>query len=203
MKKLRKYLIAGLLITLPLVLSAYLLVALFRFMDNILGRYLADYLRQEIGFYVPGMGLILSVILIILVGFFATHFLGRHIKADLEGLLLRIPLLKNIYPPIKEIVRFFVSEEKRVKFNRVVLAPYPNKDSWSVGFVTNEGWEEANRKTGEELVSVFIPFVPSPLSGLYALLPKAALIPLDVSPEDALKLIVSAGLLAPQAKSNK
>jgi len=197
MKKLKKYLITGLIITLPIILSFYLLVVLFRFLDSILGKYLNIYLQKILGFYIPGVGLVLSLILIILIGFFAMHFLGRRIRSNLENLLLKIPFMKNIYPVTKEIVRFFISQENRIKFSRVVLVRCPDKDSWAIGFITNEGWEEVNKKTGRELVIVYIPWAPGPFSGFCVLLPKENVIPLDISSEEALKLIVSGGVVAP------
>lgn len=197
MRRIKKYLITGLLFTLPVVLSVYLFWSTFLFFDNILGKYI----RKIFGVYVPGIGLIISVLMIVLVGFIASHFLGRRLKILFENVVLRIPLLSKIYPITNDIVRFFFSEENRIKFNRVVLLQYPSQGIWSLGFVTNEGWDEVNKTVGSELAVVFIPSLPNPISGFCVFVPKREVLILDVSVEDALKFIISDGVFIPKKKS--
>jgi len=192
----RKYLITGLLVILPFFLTIYILIGLFKFADGILGRIINNYLVQFVGFYIPGLGLILSLLILLTVGYLTVHFLGKGFYAMLERWFTKFPLARYIYPSIKQIVEFFFSKES-IAFQRVVLVEYPRKGIWSIGFMTNEGIEEAKKKISEDLINVFIPTTPSPLTGYFILVPRKDAMFLDMSIEDAIKVVISGGLLTP------
>lgn len=195
-QSLRKYFITGLIFLLPLVLTIYIIVVLFKFADGLLGRYINDYLRETIGFSIPGLGLLLTLILILVCGFFAANFIGKKIIPWIEKLWLKLPLVRQIYLPAKQLIDFIFSKEKAA-FKKVVLIQYPRQGTYSVGFITNEGFEEAKKKTGKDLVTVFIGGTPSPFTGFFVLIPKEEIIILDISIEDGMKLIISGGVLTP------
>lgn len=197
MHKLRRYFVTGLLIILPAFVTLYLLFVIFRFIDSLGGRLVNSYLNKHWGFIVPGLGFILGALLIVITGFLATNFLGKKILPALEKRFLKLPFIRQIYPAVKEITKFFFSAEK-FAFKKVVLVEYPSKDIWSVAFVTNEGFKEAQDKTGQELVHVFIGSTPSPFSGFFVLVPKSTVKFLDISVEDAVRLIVSGGIIKPE-----
>lgn len=196
MSKIRRYFITGLLVILPVFITLYFLFSVFMFIDGIWGNAINYYLRKHFGFFIPGLGLILGVITVIVTGFLATRFLGRRILPALEKQFLKFPLIRQIYPPAKQIVGFFLSKDKPA-FKKVVLVEYPSKGIWSIGFITNEGFQEAQEKIGQELLHVFIASTPSPFTGFFILVPRKDVKFLDMAVEDGIKLIVSGGILKP------
>lgn len=196
MLKLRRYFLTGLLLFLPLFITVYLLLIIFKFIDGIFGGLINSYLRSNFGFFIPGLGFILGILIVLASGFIASHFLGKKILPALEKWFLKLPGVRQIYPSTKEIVGFLFSKD-RAAFKKVVLVEYPSKGIWSVGLVTNECFREAQEKTGQELLHILIPTTPSPWSGFLVLIPKKDIKFLDMSVEDGLKLIISGGILKP------
>lgn len=199
MAKIRGYFITGLAIFLPVAITLYILVQVFRFFDNILGRFINFFLMKRIGFYIPGLGIILFILVVFLIGFFTRHFFGKKIFPFLERIfLLKPPLVRQVYPAIKKIINLVFSKEKPT-FKKAVLVEYPRKGIYSLGFVANEGMQEAKEKTKQDdLVNVFIPTSPSPFSGFLIIVSKKDLIYLDVSMDKAFELIISDGILNPE-----
>jgi uncharacterized membrane protein len=195
-KRIRHYFATGLLVSLPIFITAYLIFAVFRFIDGIFGKVVNVFLKQHLGFSVPGIGIIIGLVIVFLIGFFAANFFGRRLFKALEGWFLRFPFIRQIYPAAKQIVDSFMSKDGPA-FKKVVLAEYPSKGLWAIGFVTNEAFREANEKAEEELVHVLIATTPSPLTGFLALIPKKNLKFLDISVEDGIKLIISGGIVKP------
>ncbi len=196
MSKIKRYFVTGLLITLPLFITLYLLFAIFRFIDGIWGKVINYYLRKHLGFSVPGLGFILGLITVVIVGFIATNFIGKRVFQGLERWFLKLPFIRQVYPAARQIVDSFISKESPA-FKKVVLVEYPSKGMWSIGFLTNESFEEAQNITGKQLLHVFIATTPSPLSGFLVLVPKDEVKILDISIEDGIKLIVSGGIVKP------
>ncbi|MCX5716209.1 MAG: DUF502 domain-containing protein, partial [Candidatus Omnitrophica bacterium] len=141
-------------------------------------------------------GIVLGILLILVIGFIVSHLLSKRALPAIEGWFLRLPWIRQIYPPIKQIIGFIFSKEKAA-FKKVALVEYPSKGIWSVGFMTNEGFREAQEKTGQELVHILIGTTPSPWSGFFIMVPKNQVKFLDMSVEDGIKLIVSGGILKP------
>ena len=194
--QIRKYFVAGLLTILPLALSVYILIVLFRFIDGILGRYVNAYLKDLLGFYVPGLGLILFLAIIFLSGVLSIHFFGARLHLFLGRALARFPLLSYIYPSIKKVFEFVFSDNK-LGFKKVVLVQYPSKGIWSMGFIANDGYAEAEAKAGMKFFNVYIPSVPNPTTGYFVFIPKAEVIMLDIGIKEAMRLVMSGGLLNP------
>ena len=190
----RRYFIAGLAAFLPLALTIYLLIFTFNFADGILGKYLAPYFRREFGFYVRGISLFLCLFLILFIGFFATNFVGQRFFPFLEKFLLRLPFFKQVYPAIKEIAIFLFSRE-RLSFRQVVLIEYPRAGIYSIGFLTNTAHEKIAEKLSKDMCYVFIPHTPSPLTGFLTLVSKKDLLFPDITVEDAIKIIISGGVI--------
>lgn len=197
MQRLKRYFISGLVVIVPIVLTVYVLVILFKFADNILGRFLNIYLKELWGFYVPGLSFLIALLAIVLVGFFATRFFGRKILARIEKWFSSLPLVRNIYPAFKQII-LFISAQKEFGFKKVVLVEYPSKGIWSIGFLTNEEYQKISKTTGTGMVSVFIPSSPGPLTGYVIFVPKEALKFPDLSVSDALNIIISGGVFKPK-----
>ena len=196
MNKLKRYFITGLLTILPIFLTISLLLIIFRLIDNIIGGIINSYLKAAFGFFIPGLGFIMVILIILLTGFVVSHLLSKRALPLIERWFLKLPGVRQVYPSIKQIVGFMFSKDKSV-FKKVVLVEYPSKGIWSVGFMTNEGFREAQELTGQELVHVLISSTPSPWSGFFILVPKNAVKFLEMSAEEGIKLIVSGGILKP------
>lgn len=192
--RLRGYFIAGLAVSLPLFGTGYLIFILFSFTDNLLGRFINKYLQEKLGFYIPGLGLFLFLLLILSIGILTRQIFGRKFFSWVEAGFSKLPILKYIYPSLKQIVDFFFSQ-KEFAFKKVVLVEYPRKGAWSLGFITNEGLPAAKEILKEDLLNVFIPTTPGPLTGYFVLIPRQEVVYLNISVEDALKVIVSGGVL--------
>jgi uncharacterized membrane protein len=196
MSKVKKYFFAGFFIILPAFVTVYVLYAIFIFIDGIWGKLLNFYLRKYLGFAIPGLGFILGMLTILVVGFIATNLFGKRLFKFFEQIFLKFPFIKLIYDPAKQIVDSFTSRDNPA-FKKVVMVEYPSKGIWSVGFLTNEGFKEAQEKTGEDLLHIFIATTPSPLTGFLILVPKRDVKILDIPVESGVKLVVSGGIVKP------
>jgi uncharacterized membrane protein len=196
MNKLRRYFISGLIVFLPLALTINLLVLMFNISDGFLGKYLQPYFAREFGFYVRGVSILVCLVLIVMLGFFVTNFFGRRLYPLFEQFLLQLPFFKQVYPAFKEIALFLFSREK-FNFRQVALIEYPRKGIYSFGFLTNEVPAKVAESAKQELCYVFMPHTPSPLGGFLIMVPKAELILPDISVEEAIKTIISGGVIKP------
>jgi uncharacterized membrane protein len=193
----KRYLITGLLVVVPILITVYVLVIAFQFLDGILGRFLSAYLKNLLGFYIPGIGIALIFISIFLVGFLVTRFIGKKIFSGIEGWFSGLPLINKIYPSVKQIVKFILAQ-KEFGFKKVVLVEYPSKGIWSVGFLTNEQFNKIKNTSGEPLVAVFVPSSPGPLTGYVIFVRKEDTKFVDMTVSDALKIIISGGVVVPE-----
>lgn len=197
MRHIRKVFLTGLLILLPLVITIYILFFTFNLIDSIL----AGFIRMVVGYPLPGLGLILTILLVMLVGLVATNILGKRFILFCEGCVNRIPLVKTVYGAVKQIIEAF-SLQNNSAFQRVALVEYPRRGTYAIGFITGECSGEVQEKTAEEVINVFVPTTPNPTSGMLLLVPKRDVIPLDMSVEDGLKLLISGGVVVPKDKDN-
>jgi uncharacterized membrane protein len=200
MAPVRRYFITGLLIWVPLGITVWVLDALIGAMDQTL-LLLPEHWRPEawLGFYLPGLGVLLTVLVIFLTGLFAANLIGQRLVRFWEGLLQRIPVVKSIYGSVKQVSDTLLSGTGHA-FRKVLLVRYPHPEAWSLAFQTNVPAEVAE-SLGEEYVAVFIPTAPSPVNGFYFYVKRAETIELDVSVDMALKYIVSMGVVAPTPKA--
>lgn len=192
----KRYFVTGLLTILPLSISIYILLILFRLIDGILGRFINAYLKSVLGFYIPGLGLILFILIIFLTGILSIHLFGAKLHNFLERATSRFPLLKYIYPSLKKIFEFAFSDT-RLGFKKAVLVEYPSKGIWSLAFIANEGFKEAEEKICKELLNIYVPSVPNPTTGYFIFIPRDEVKELNISIKDAMRLVMSGGLLNP------
>lgn len=196
--RLKRYLLAGLGAILPLFVTVYVIVVLFKFADSIAGKYVNSYLLKYYGFKIPGLGLVIVFLVIIAAGIVSSHFIGRKLFPFFEGLLLRVPLIADIYPSVRQLSNFFFKTDDKGKYKKAVLVCFPVEWSLTIGFITNESLESLNREAGQRLISVFVPFAPTPFSGIVLLLPPERIKPVEIPFEEAIKFIVSGGVIAPE-----
>ncbi len=200
MKILKRYFVTGLIIVLPLYISFYVFVTIVNFMDSLM------YLLPEVArpdtylpFHVPGIGLLVTVTGIFLVGMLTTNFLGRKLVAIGEWFLDWIPLLRTIYKSSKQFISTFFSKDAD-GFRKVVLIEFPRRGTYAVAFVTSKTHGEVQVKIEEDLINVFLPTTPNPTSGFYLAVPSNEVISLDMTVEDAFKVIMSGGVIVPEGK---
>ncbi len=194
--RLRRYFLSGLAVFLPAALTIYLLNLTISVADGFLGKLVEPYFYSKFGFYITGISIAVCILFITLLGFLARNFLGRKITSLFEFILLKLPFFKQVYPAFKEIVSFFVSR-KRARFKQVVILEYPRKGIYSVGFLTNESNSKIKEKIMDDMVNVFIPSCPGPFTGYVIMVSKGELIFPDISVEEAVKFLVSGGVVNP------
>jgi uncharacterized membrane protein len=199
---LRRYFLSGLIVFLPLALTVFLFRWMLVFTDSLLGKYIAPYFEKYFGFYFRGLGILLSVVIIVFIGFVVTNYFGRKLHALAEKILIQLPFFKQVYPAFKEIALFMFSRDK-LSFKQVVIVQYPSKGIFCVGFLTNETCEKICQLTEKKLCNVFVPTTPSPMTGYVVMIPKEEIIFSDLSIEDALRVIVSGGVLNPMELDKK
>ncbi|MDD5108196.1 MAG: DUF502 domain-containing protein [Candidatus Omnitrophica bacterium] len=196
MNRLRRYFITGLAVVVPVFLTVYILVASFRFIDNILGRFLNVYFKNTLGFYIPGLGILIFILLILLVGFLANRYIGKRIFPFIDKWFSNLPLIRNIYPTFKQVISFILAQ-KEFGFKKVVLVEYPSKGIRSLGFLTNEEFPKLSQISNKAMVSIFMPTSPGPFTGVVIFVAKEDLNFPDISIADAFKIIISGGVFKP------
>ena len=196
----KSYLITGLLVWVPLVITLWVLNLLVGIMDQSLLLLPQALLTENwLGIHVPGQGVILTVLIVFFTGVLAANILGQRLVQFWEKLLARIPIVNTIYHSVKQVSDTLFSGTGHA-FRKVLLVRYPHPEAWSLAFQTNLPLEVAARLP-EEYVAVFIPTTPSPVNGFYFYIRRADVIEIDMSVDAAFKYIVSMGVAAPKSSS--
>lgn len=193
MKKLRNYSITGILVLLPVVVTFYVLWLVYAFVAGIIEKYVGGFLEALIGVNIPGLGLVAVVLGVLGVGLLAHNVIGRRLLSLWDAFMERIPLVRNVYITIKQIVTGFSGHDGE-SFQRVVLVEYPQKDSYALGFITGVARGAVESSLGEEAYTVFVPTTPNPTSGFLLIVPKDEVKMLDMSVEEGIKLVISGGI---------
>jgi uncharacterized membrane protein len=200
MPTIRRYLIAGLLVWLPLGVTILVIRLLVGFMDKTLLLIPKDYHPDQLlGFHVPGLGLVLAVAIVLFTGIIVANLFGRRLIALWESLLTRIPLVRTIYISVKQIAETLLSSSGQ-SFRKVLMIEYPRRGIWTLAFQTGNAFAEVKSRTGADIVNVFVPTTPNPTSGFFIMLPREDIIELSLSVDDALKMIMSVGVIVPEEK---
>ena len=195
LKRLKRYFISGLGVFLPLALTIFLFIWTFNLTDGFFGKFVRPFLPDEFDYYFPGLSLLVGGVVITLIGFLETNYVGNRFHLFFEHLLLKLPFFKQVYPAFKEMVSFLFSREQ-LSFKQVVIIEYPRKGIFSIGFLTNDAPKKASDKIGQPLLNVFIPTVPNPLTGFVVMLPKGEVTFTDIPIDEAVKYIVSGGVVS-------
>ncbi len=198
MKSLRRYFVTGLVVLIPVAVTIWILWKLSFLLEGILGRIFLKYLPQ---FYTPGLGVVSLLLIILFVGALASNFLGKRLLGFSEGLLAKIPLFNKIYLSVKGISDAIL-KKKKGPFNGVALVELSH-GMQTLAFITSSAREEIQKENSEKLVSLFIPTVPNISTGFYCLMPEKNLKRLDLSVEEALKLVLSLGLSGQKEKTER
>jgi len=189
---LKKYFISGVLVVVPLILTYIVLKFLFDTIDGIL----QPVIHELFGYYIPGLGLAVTLLLILLAGILTRNYVGARIYKIGERVLSKLPIIRPIYYSAKQLLES-VTEPSIKSFKEVALVEYPRKGSWSIGFISNYV-EIENNDTKQKHISIFIPSTPTPISGMVVLLSVDEVLLLEMSVEEGVKFLVSGGVVSPE-----
>jgi len=198
--KIRGYFLAGLLVIVPLGVTLFVITAILRLIDRLLIVIPPKFHPHTyLPFKIPGLGLVLAILLVMLTGILVKNYIGRRVVDFGEYILSGIPLVRPVYAAVKQVIQAMFGDTPYA-FKRAILIEYPRKEIYALAFVTGRSYGEIKEKTGKEMINVFLPTTPNPTSGFYLVVPEEDTVPLDISVEDAFKLLISGGVVEPGGK---
>lgn len=196
----RRYLVAGLLVWVPVGVTILIIKFLVDLMDQTLLLLPASLQPANLlGFRIPGLGIVLTVAVVLVTGMVVTNLFGRQLMRLGERILARIPVVRSIYSSVKQLTETLFSNSGQ-SFRKVVLVPYPHPGSWTLGFLTGVGGGEVRERLGREVLNVFVPTTPNPTSGFFLIVPREDVVELDMSVDDGLKMLLSVGVVQPKPR---
>ncbi len=202
--KIKSYLLTGILLSAPVFITFWIVISLVNLFDKLITPIIPYYINPN--YYlprdVPGLGLVILLVLLISIGFLTANFFGRFLFKKTDQIINKIPFIKVFYKTIKQIIETIFKDNSKA-FREVVLLEYPRKGLWVLGFTTGEVKGAVKKKMKIPLVNVFVPTTPNPTSGFLLMVPKNQLKYLDVKIDDAIKTIVSAGIIELEIRQNK
>lgn len=196
--RLRAYFLAGVLITAPIGITIYLAWQFIRYVDTTVTPLLPDRYNPAtyLPFSIPGLGVVMVVVGLTLIGFFTAGFVGRFLVRASESVLSRMPVVRGLYGAIKQIFETVFKSQSNA-FQQVVLVEFPCPEAWSMGFISGHTEGEVGDHLADDMVNVFVPMTPNITSGYLIFVPRRKLVPLAMSVEDGLKMVVSIGIVTP------
>ena len=196
--RLRAYFFAGVLITAPLSITFYLAALIVGFVDRQVTTLIPTHYNPEtyLPFSIPGLGLVIVIISMILIGALTAGFLGRYFVRVSERILARMPVVRSLYSATKQIFETVLAQKSNA-FRQAVLVEYPRRGIWAVGFITGRTEGEVQNLTKETVINIFLPTTPNPTSGFLLFVPKKDLVPLAMTVEEAIKMVISGGIVTP------
>lgn len=196
----KKYFITGLLVLVPLFITVWVISSLIGMMDQSLFLLPENWRpKAQLGLEIPGVGALLTLLIIFVTGLIATNFFGKQLILLWEAMLARVPVVKSIYASVKQVSDTLFSDSGNA-FRQAVLVQFPRQGAWTIAFVTGKpGGDVANHLPGD-FVSIYVPTTPNPTGGYFLMMPRTDLIELDMSVDEALKYIISMGVVAPAHK---
>ncbi len=199
----KKYFITGLLVLVPLVITIWVLTALIDLLDQSLTLLPESWQPINLfGFHIPGLGALLTLLIILVTGLVATNIFGQQLIRWWEKLLNRVPVVKSIYYSVKQVSDTIFSDSGNA-FRKALLVQFPHQNTWTIAFLTGTPGGDVRSHLSTEHISVYVPTTPNPTSGYFLIVPKSQAIELDMSVDEALKYIISMGTVSPPEKHGK
>ena len=197
-QRMRAYFITGILVVAPVSITLYLAWIFIGFVDNRITPLIPVQYNPEtyLPFALPGLGLLILVVTLILVGAATAGFIGRLWARVSEQILGRMPVIRNIYGAVKQILETVLAQQSKA-FREAVLVEYPRRGIWAIAFITGRTEGEVQNITEEECINIFLPTTPNPTSGFLLFVPKKDLVHLDMNVEEAIKMVISGGIVTP------
>ena len=200
-RKVRNYLIGGLLIWIPIMITVWVVRFLSGILDSSLLLLPPSWRPEAVfGTYVPGVGIVLSLLLLFVTGVVVKNLFGGQIVAGLESLVRRIPVVGSVYGGAKTFSETVLTDKGK-SFKQVVMVEFPRKGVFSIGFITSHELEEAQAKTAQEVTCVFVPTTPNPTTGFLVLIPKDEVVNMDMTVDEAFKMLLTLGVVVPTWKN--
>jgi uncharacterized membrane protein len=198
----KRYLMAGLLVWVPLGITIWVMVWLVTTLDQTL-LLIPEHLRPErlVGFHIPGLGVLLSFAILLVTGVLAANFFGQRLIRTWEAILGRIPFVKSIYSSVKQVSDTVLSDQGTA-FRKALLVEFPRPGCWTIAFLTGTPADAVADHLRGEFISVYVPTTPNPTGGYFVMVPKESIRELDMSVDDALKYIISMGVVAPRRRGH-
>lgn len=203
--KLRAYFFTGVLVTAPVAMTFYVAYKIIFWVDSVVGKFLPPRFREyydTLPFTIPGLGIIVLIAAMTFIGMFAAGFIGKFFIRLGDWIVKKIPLISTIYSLLKKVFETFLSDSTSA-FSKVVLLEYPRKGIWILGLVSTDTEGEVKRVLNQDMINVFVPTTPNPTSGFLVFMPREDVIFLDMSVEEALKFVVSGGIVSPEEAEQK
>ena len=196
--RLRNYFLAGILVTAPIGITVYLVWQFVSFVDSRVTPLIPPRYNPQpyLPFEVPGFGLLVALVGLILVGALTANFAGRLVLRVSDRIIVRMPVVRGIYVAVKQLTETLVTEKSKA-FREVVLVEYPRRGIWAIGFITGVTEGEVQELTEDPVVNVFLPTTPNPTSGFLLFVPRRELVVLSMSVEEGIKMVISGGIVAP------
>ncbi len=196
---LRRVLIAGLLVWVPLGVTILVVRLVIRWLDGSIAL-LPEAYRPEnlIGFAIPGLGVVISFLVVLITGMIVANIFGRQLIRGWERLLSRIPLVRSIYSGVKQLAETMFADTGS-SFRKVLLVEFPRRGLWTIAFLTGTDMGEAQRKTGRDVINIYVPTTPNPTGGYFVMVPREDVIELNLSVDEGLKMLMSMGAVVPDA----
>ena len=200
-RKIRNYLIGGLLIWIPIMITVWVVRFLSSILDSSLLLVPPSWRPEAVfGTYVPGVGIVLSLVLLFVTGVVVKNLFGGQIVAGLESLVRRVPVVGSVYGGAKTFSETVLTDKGK-SFKQVVMVEFPRKGVFSIGFITSHELEEAQAKTAQEVTCVFVPTTPNPTTGFLVLVPKDEVVNMDMTVDEAFKMLLTLGVVVPTWKN--
>ena len=197
-RSMRNYLIGGLLVWIPIMVTVWVVRFLARILDQSLLLLPSPWRPEALfGMYVPGLGVILSLLLLLLTGVLVTNLFGGRMVRGLESLVRRVPVIGPVYSGAKTFSETVLTD-KGSSFKQVVMVEFPRKGVFSIGFITSEDLEEVQARTAQDVTCVFVPTTPNPTTGFIILVPRDEVVRLDMTVDDAFKMLLTLGVVVPK-----
>lgn len=194
-KSLRRYLLAGLVVWLPVVVTLFILGFIIDLLDRTMALLPNAYQPEQLlGVHIPGLGVLLSMLVLFFTGLVVTNILGQRVVAWGEAILSKIPLVRSIYNATKQVISTILANDSQA-FRKVVLVQYPREGLWSLAFQTGSAVPEATRVSKEKMITLFVPTTPNPTSGFIIMVEEKDIIELSMPVDEALKYIISLGVM--------
>ncbi len=196
--RLRAYMLAGILVTAPISITLYLAWIFIDFVDRQVTPIIPAKYNPEnyLPYGMPGLGLLIVVVALILIGALTAGFVGRFFLRMSERVLARMPIIRSVYSAVKQILETVLAQQSNA-FREAVLVEYPRRGIWAIAFITGRTEGEIQSITKEEVINIFLPTTPNPTSGFLLFVPRKELIPLSMSVEEAIKMVISGGIVTP------
>lgn len=202
---LKTYFFTGILVTAPIAITLYLAVELFKWVDSSVTRFIPEKYNPEtyLPYGLPGLGVLLLVIVLVIIGMLAVNIFGRWLMGIGQRLIERIPVVSGVYSALKKLFETLLGQGGTSAFRKAVLVEYPRKGVWTIAFLTTPVYEEFTDLLPDDMVTIYVPTTPNPTSGFMLYVPKKEVKELDMRVDDAIKMVISTGIVTPSKRIKK